>query len=67
MPGHLPGHFRDAFTCAIEENEPDALWSAAGTVWSCTDVLPASCCTMLGIPLGSTYAQAARHVRRGLV
>ncbi|MDM7856627.1 hypothetical protein [Cellulomonas alba] len=63
LPGHVPGHIRDAFTEAIEDADPDALWRAAGRVWSCTDILPSSCCTLLDIPLGSTYAQAARRVR----
>ncbi len=41
----------------------ERLWWLAGQLWHCTDVLPAYVCHELGIPLGSTYARAARVVR----
>ncbi len=36
----------------------------SGQLWNCTDVLPSSACGELGIPQGSTYAQAARYIRQ---
>ena len=43
----------------------EQLWWLAGQLWQCTDILPGHVCDDLGIPLGSTYAQAARHIRAG--
>jgi hypothetical protein len=62
-PGHNPGHVRDAFLEAIEDGEPSRMRSTAGKLWSCTDVLPSEYCSLLDIPQGSSYAQAARAIR----
>jgi hypothetical protein len=64
LAGHLPGHLRDRFAEAIEDRDDDEVQRAAGVVWSCTDVLPGDLCSMLDLPPGSSYAQAARVVRR---
>lgn len=37
-----------------------------GQLWDCTDTLPAGDCESLDLPRGSTYAQAARSLRRQL-
>lgn len=60
--GHAPGHRRDAFLESISTGTPNA--ALAGHLWSCTDILPRNACDDLDIPPGSTYAQAARQVRR---
>lgn len=60
--GHAPSHLRNAFLVSIEAGTPDL--TLAGRLWSCTDVLPRDACDDLDIPPGSTYAQAARRVRR---
>ena len=39
----------------------------AGQLWRCTDVMPGDTCEVLDMHPGSTYAQAARRVRKGLV
>jgi hypothetical protein len=42
----------------------ERLWWMSGQLWNCTDVLPAFYCGELGLPLGSSYAQAARRIRQ---
>lgn len=61
-PGHAPGHLRDAFLDSIEAGTPDL--ALAGRLWSCTDIIPRGACDELGMRPGSTYAQAARQIRR---
>ena len=31
-------------------------------LWDCPDTLPSEYCSLLGLPLGSTYAKAARRL-----
>lgn len=38
-----------------------------GQLWSCTDCLPGSECSDLGLQQGSTYAEAARVIRPTVV
>ena len=38
--------------------------TVTGLLWNCTDVLPGEYCALLDLPQGSSYAQAARFVRR---
>ena len=71
--GHAPGFLRDAFqewveeedqeknTVIIDDAEKPLQW-LCGQLWNCTDVLPNGDCSLLDIPSGSTYAQAARWV-----
>ena len=77
--GHAPDYLREAFQDAIawdgelaktvviddvgiDEEERSLGW-LAGQLWNCTDVLPGIECLALDIPLGSTYARAARIVK----
>jgi hypothetical protein len=76
--GHAPGHLREAFCAWLERpprrgalsdtfemaegDERPADW-LLGQLWHCTDALPGGYCHQLGISPGSTYAQAARHLR----
>jgi hypothetical protein len=34
-----------------------------GRLWHCTDILPSSTCASLGMPRGSSYAQAVQALR----
>jgi len=70
---HAPQSLREQFLEAIESwvwlsgDIPDtAIRQLAGQLWNCTDTLPGEYCNDLEIPPGSTYAQAARHLRRRL-
>ena len=75
--GHAQGHLRDAFLEAVEVDDdnpvvavgydevPMALSQLCGLLWNCTDVLPSHICDTLDLPLGSTYAVAARALRLG--
>jgi hypothetical protein len=69
--------FRDAFRVWVEAGMPaefnleiaaaghatvTARW-IRGQLWSCSDTLPSSLCVDLAIPVGSSYAQAARSLR----
>jgi hypothetical protein len=65
------GHLCDLFTSSVEESDPlrganadPAVQASAGHLWGCTDILPRHVCDILDVPQGSTYAQAARAVRR---
>ena len=42
--------------------EQRARW-LTGQLWNCTDIMPSLACEQLELPLGSTYARAARHLR----
>lgn len=42
-----------------------AAW-LCGQLWNCTDTVPGDTCNSNGIPMGSTYAQAARLLRDSL-
>ncbi len=46
--------------------EQRLMW-IAGKLWRCTDVMPSEPRELLDMQAESTYAQAARRVRRGLV
>ena len=37
-----------------------------GHLWNCTDIVPASYCRQLDIPIGSSYAKAVRELFRNL-
>lgn len=51
----------------IEKNgQQHELKKVLGHLWSCTDVLPATYCRQLDIPLGSSYAQAVRSLFKQL-
>jgi hypothetical protein len=65
ISGHNPGHLRDRFVELVEEREfSSELTAVAGKLWNCTDIVPGSVCCSLDEPVGSTYAQLARHLLR---
>jgi hypothetical protein len=45
-------------------NADEQLRWLSGQLWNCTDILPGGVCSELDIRQGSTYAQAARLLRR---
>lgn len=71
-PGPARGNLRDVRD-AFEERAEEVSASAcedpemrrlAGLLWSCTDIMPRALCATLDLPQGSTYAQAARAIKR---
>jgi len=42
----------------------EQLWWLSGQLWRCTNCLPGHVCEELGMPTGSSYAQAARVIRQ---
>lgn len=46
--------------------EERLMW-IAGKLWHCTDIMPSETCQALEMLAGSTYAQACRRIRQGLV
>ena len=55
-------HTRDGFLAALERGDAVALARFARNLTGCANPLPSSICTELGIPIGSTYGFAARHI-----
>ena len=53
---------RDAFLAALDAGDTAATLRLAEYITGCTNPLPAVTCEALALPLGSTYANAARHV-----
>ena len=50
--------------CLEAMNADEQLSWLSGQLWNCTDILPGGVCTELDLRQGSTYAQAARLLRR---
>jgi hypothetical protein len=53
-------------TAAVEVNYEEEQWPAErllGKLWHCTDIMPRTLCGDLELERGSTYAQAAQHLR----
>lgn len=67
ISGHASGHLRDGFRELIETPESPEFHRLTGKLWNCTDVLPHSLCREVGLPVGSTYAMAARRLRQQAV
>ena len=64
-PGPFWDESADRRWLAIEAEER-LMW-IAGKLWYCTDIMPGESCNELDLEAGSTYAQAARRIRRGLI
>jgi hypothetical protein len=56
-----PAELRQAFLASIAIGRPDL--RLADKLWNCDELLPLECCDALGLPRGSSYAQAARGLR----
>src|SRR5439155_11375450 len=69
---HCPERTREQFQDLIVDLyvdrvcPTDAHLTIAGRLWNCTDILPGGDCETLDMPMGSTYAQAARQVKQDL-
>lgn len=50
---------RDKFLIALDRNDPSAIDAAARDLLGCVNALPGDTCTLLGLPHGSTYGDAA--------
>ena len=55
-------HTRDGFLAALDRGDTIALARFARNLTGCSNPLPSSTCAQLGIPVGSTYGMAARHI-----
>jgi len=53
---------RDQFLAALDGDDRALLAQLAGFLTGCTNALPGMTCDELGLPIGSTYGSAARHV-----
>lgn len=72
---HKPGHLREELQEWLDSDMPASEFKVdhngqdrnldwlLGQLWNCTDVLPAGYCDQLGLPKGSTYAQAVRRMK----
>jgi hypothetical protein len=57
--------YADKTRARLEDmNADEQLRWLSGQLWNCTDILPGDVCTELDLRQVSTYAQAARLVRR---
>jgi len=69
---HCPERTREQFQDLIVDLyvdrvcPTDAHLTTAGHLWRCTDILPGGDCATMVMPKGSTYAQAARQVKKDL-
>jgi hypothetical protein len=71
---HWPAALLDEQALVWFDDDRAAWWASltadqrahwlTGQLWNCTDILPGGDCESLGLPHGSTYAQAARLIRR---
>jgi hypothetical protein len=53
---------RDEFLVALDADDRALSARLALNLTSCTNPLPGMTCHQLGLPIGSTYGSAARHV-----
>jgi hypothetical protein len=64
---HVPARLRNAFLELLDgEPQGAAACELAAQLLGCTDVLPQEYCDVLGLPPGSTFAEAARALRAEL-
>jgi hypothetical protein len=59
---YAPGAIRDEFLGALDARDQARSARLALNLTTCTNPLPGMTCDQLGLPAGSTYASAARHV-----
>jgi len=61
---YAPSAERDRFLRALDADDPAVAAALAVQLTGCSNPLPSSTCISLGLPLGSSYGKAARHVIR---
>jgi hypothetical protein len=59
---YAPAAVRDRFLASLDNGDWKVSASLAVNLTACGNPLPGATCNQLGLPLGSTYAAAARHV-----
>jgi hypothetical protein len=59
---YAPAAVRDRFLASLDSGDWKVSASRAVNLTACGNPLPGATCTQLGLPMGSTYAAAARHV-----
>ena len=59
---YAPGAVRDRFLEALAARDGEVSLRLAQNLTSCSNPLPGMVCEELGLPAGSTYGVAARHV-----
>jgi hypothetical protein len=57
-----PLTFETSFLLAIDANQQALSIELAANLTNCSNPLPSVTCALFGVPLGSTYACAAREV-----
>lgn len=63
----VPAHVRNAFLDLLnDDTQGDAACQLAARVLGCEDALPLEYSEMLGLRNGTTFGQAAAHVRASL-
>jgi hypothetical protein len=76
--GHAPGHIRNALIDALDASlvswTSSPWWKflrggkvearrLIGILWNCRDIVPATLCNSLDLPVGRTFAQLVRILR----
>lgn len=61
---YAPSSERDRFLRALDGEDPAVAVALAMQLTGCSNPLPSSTCISLGLPVGSSYGSAARHVIR---
>jgi hypothetical protein len=61
---YAPSSERDRFLRALDGEDPAVTVTLARHLTGCGNPLPSSTCLSLGLPVGSSYGSAARHVIR---
>jgi hypothetical protein len=56
------GPLRDAFLQSLDAGDGQRMRELASYLGQCANVLPSATCTLLGLPMHSTYGAAARQV-----
>jgi hypothetical protein len=65
MSGFASSAVRDAFLTALDAADSAATARLAQHIVGCSNPLPGMTCQALGLPLGSTYGNAAQHLLDG--
>ena len=59
---YAPGPVRDRFLDALDHGDAALCSQLAANLTACKNPLPGMTCDLLGLPVGSAYGAAARHV-----
>ena len=59
---YAPAKLRDQFLNALDEDDSAVRNQLASALTRCINPLPGMTCEQLGLPAGSTYGSAAKHV-----